>query len=83
MDLRSAHAQQQTSLFSASEEHTSESKRLMQVLDTVNQRFGPGTLKLASSGLKDSPNASWRMKQAKRSPHYTTCWQDVPIAYAK
>ena len=83
MDLHSAHAQQQTSLFKASEEHTAERKRLMQALDTVNQRFGRGTLKLASSGFEDSPNASWRMKQDKRSPHYTTCWEDIPIAYAK
>lgn len=83
MDLRSAHAQQQSSLFDPADAHTAQRQRLMQALDSVNQRFGTGTLKLASSGFANGPNASWRMKQAKRSPHYTTCWEDVPIAYAK
>lgn len=83
MDLRSAHTHEQTALFDASETNTAERQRLMHALDSVNQRFGSGTLKLASCGLVDSPHSSWRMKQAKRSPHYTTCWEDIPIARAK
>ncbi|WP_424953401.1 DUF4113 domain-containing protein [Comamonas aquatica] len=38
-------------------------------------------LKLASSGI--AAGAGWRMKQAQRSPLYTTSFEDVPIAYAK
>ena len=83
MDLRSANACQQSTLFDSCEENKAERQRLMWALDAINQRFGPGTLKLASSGLASSSNSGWRMKQGKRSPLYTTCFEDVPIAYAK
>ena len=81
MDLCSAHASQQAHLFDANAEQKAERQRLMQALDAVNHRFGAGTLKLASSGI--AAGAGWRMKQAQRSPLYTTSFEDVPIAYAK
>lgn len=81
MDLCSANASQQAHLFDANTEEKAERQRLMQALDAVNHRYGAGTLKLASSGITTS--AGWRMKQAQRSPLYTTRFEDVPIAYAK
>ncbi len=48
--------------------------RAMMALDTVNGRFGRGTLRYGSSGIK----RGWHMKQSFRSPHYTTNWQDLP-----
>lgn len=54
--------------------------RLMSALDKVNDRYGRGTLVVASSG--GAAKRGWKMKQELRTPHYTTCWDDVPIARA-
>ena len=56
-------------------------RRLMATLDELNQRFGRGTVKLASSGLAGD-RQSWTMKQARRTPGYTTCWADMPVVRA-
>ena len=47
--------------------------KLMQALDSINERYGRQTLKLASEGFK----APWKMKQEFRSPKYTTQWEDL------
>jgi DNA polymerase V len=47
----------------------------MQVLDTVNRRFGRDTLHLVSVGKRGQ--RAWEMKQAHLSPHYTTRWSDL------
>lgn len=52
--------------------------RLMGVLDELNQRYGRGTVKLASAGIPATGvRASWAMRQERRSPAYTTCWEDM------
>ena len=55
--------------------------RLMTALDTINQRFGKGTMKMASAGL-DGDRRVWSMKQERRTPAYTTNWDDMPVARA-
>ena len=55
--------------------------RLMGALDSINQRFGKGTMKMASAGLEGDRRA-WSMKQERRTPAYTTCWADIPVARA-
>jgi DNA polymerase V len=55
--------------------------RLMSALDSINQRFGKGTMKMASAGLEGDRRA-WSMKQERRTPAYTTCWADIPVARA-
>ena len=53
-------------------------ERLMGVLDELNQRYGRGTLKLASAGIEaKGERASWTMRQERRSPAYTTSWNDM------
>ncbi len=52
---------------------TEKSTRLMEVLDSVNDQMGKGTLKLASEGFRQP----WLMKQAAKSPGYTTNWNDI------
>ncbi len=53
-------------------------ERLMEALDELNQRYGRGTLKLASAGIEDKgERASWAMRQERRSPAYTTSWNDM------
>ena len=53
--------------------------RLMSALDTINKRYGRGTMKMASAGL-DGERRVWSMRQERRTPAYTTNWADIPIA---
>jgi len=62
-------------------QEVAEKTRLMTALDTINQRFGKGTMKMASAGL-DGDRRVWSMKQERRTPAYTTHWEDMPVARA-
>lgn len=55
--------------------------RLMHAMDTLNQRFGKGTVLTASAGLEGA-RRQWSMKQLRRTPAYTTRWDDMPVARA-
>lgn len=55
--------------------------RLMAALDLVNDRYGRGTLKLASAGIGIAPR-NWTMEQELRTPAYTTRWEDMPVVRA-
>lgn len=55
--------------------------RLMATLDGLNRRYGRGTVLMASAGLAGDKRA-WSMKQERRTPGYTTCWADMPVARA-
>ncbi len=55
--------------------------RLMAALDSLNERYGRGTLKLASAGSGMAPR-NWSMKQELRTPAYTTRWEDMPVVRA-
>jgi DNA polymerase V len=54
-------------------------QRLMPVLDALNQRYGRGSMLLASSGLAGEQRV-WSMRQERKTPGYTTCWADLPVA---
>jgi DNA polymerase V len=58
-----------------------DSTRLMAAMDAVNGRWGKGTMKVGSAQIGSAPR-SWGMKQQRRSPAYTTVWNDMPIARA-
>jgi DNA polymerase V len=62
------------------EDHRDRTK-LMVALDALNGRYGKGTVHVASTGV-DNQAQTWGMKQERRTPAYTTCWDDVPIARA-
>ena len=49
------------------------SEALMRTLDAINARFGRDMLRPLSAGLAQP----WRMKQAWRSPRYTTRWDEL------
>jgi DNA polymerase V len=55
--------------------------RLMTALDALNGRYGKGTLHVASTGLPDHTR-QWGMRQERRTPHYTTNLNDIPVARA-
>lgn len=49
--------------------------KLMDVMDTLNQRYGKATV-LAASTLSE-PDAVWQMRQERMTPAYTTDWTQV------
>ena len=55
--------------------------KLMSALDGLNQRYGKGTVLMASAGA-DGHRRVWSMKQERRTPGYTTRWGDMPVARA-
>lgn len=48
---------------------------LMQVMDQLNQRFGRFTV-VAANALEQG-DAPWQMRQERKTPAYTTCWDDI------
>jgi len=54
---------------------------LMTTLDDLNLRYGRGTVLMASAGLAGN-RRPWSMKQERRTPGYTTCWEDIAVARA-
>ncbi|KGF73849.1 SOS mutagenesis and repair protein UmuC [Neosynechococcus sphagnicola sy1] len=50
-------------------------QKLMQVIDRLNNQMGAGTLQYGAVGLK----TAWRLQANRRSPQYTTRWQDLPL----
>lgn len=58
-----------------------ERTELMGTLDRLNDRYGRGTITLGTSGTARQ-RRDWQMRQSLRTPHYTTSWEDIPIARA-
>ena len=57
------------------EPQTTSNSRLMLAMDTLNQRYGRGTVKVSTQGaFKD-----WQMLQERKSPNYTTSWDELPV----
>jgi DNA polymerase V len=50
-------------------------QQIMQTYDAINRRFGPHTIWHA---VEDKKAAGWHSKRQKRSPAYTTSWQELP-----
>jgi DNA polymerase V len=77
--LATAQAQQQDMFDTAST--PDKSVRLMQTIDSINQKMGRATIKLASEGVQKHKQAQikqpWRMKQEMMSPRYTTDWDEL------
>ena len=63
----------QTDLFTAVQV-SPKSAALMATLDSINEKMGRETIKLASEGF----SKPWKMKQDSKSPCYTTRWEDLP-----
>ncbi len=52
-----------------------EDSKLMAVLDRVNRRFERGVVRISSQDAGEK----WGMRQERKSPAYTTCWDEVPL----
>jgi len=46
--------------------------RLMEAMDSLNLRYGQGTVRLAAENAE-----AWRPNQAMLSPRYTTAWEEI------
>jgi DNA polymerase V len=57
---------------------TERSKLLMATLDNLNRQFGARTIQYASAGLKKG----WGMQQERRSPRWTTAWDELLVVRA-
>ncbi len=75
-ELTDKHHRQATLLPVRSEEDEKRQAKLMAVMDGINAKFGRGRVRLGSQGLDD---AAWQMRQAHRSPRYTTRWDELPM----
>jgi DNA polymerase V len=56
-----------------------ERPKLMSTLDAVNRRMGKGTLRLAGEGYKKR----WKVRAERKSPRYTTRWDELATAMAR
>jgi DNA polymerase V len=78
LDLSDAKTGQGT-LFSAYGDDNKRSAALMRTIDSLNQKMGTNTLVSAASGIQKN----WAMRSENKSPRYTTCWHELPIAFAR
>jgi DNA polymerase V len=72
MDLASA-SMEQRNLFEAGDDV--HSTRLMEAMDQINGKLGKRTLRYACEGFRKS----WRTRGERRTPAYTTRWEDLPV----
>jgi DNA polymerase V len=51
-----------------------DNRKMMDCYDSINHRFGDGTLQIASEGF----GKKWAMRRELLSPRYTTAWHHLP-----
>lgn len=56
--------------------HKEESERIMESVDYINKKWGRDTVKLAAMGVEES----LKMRQNRKSPRYTTSWEEMLVA---
>lgn len=74
-DLSSVNAVQLDFLAPAVDMHD---EKLMEVIDLLNRRYGSGTIRFASEGIRQD----WKMRSDMRSPRYTTRWDELLVVKA-
>lgn len=63
----------QPSLFSAVERSREKISSLMAAMDSLNRKFGSGTVRVASEGVRQQ----WKMRRERVSRAYTTRWDEI------
>jgi DNA polymerase V len=55
--------------------------KLMSAMDALNHRFGRDSVRLGSTAVasRGADVAIWATKQERRSPRYTTVWDEMPV----
>lgn len=59
----------------ASTEGMVHTQTVVEVIDAINRKFGRETIRYAATGK----TPGWKMKQAHKSPHYTTSLDELPL----
>lgn len=80
LDLRPASVEQ-LSLDIEGCEQSMRSGQLMRALDTLNDRYGRGTVKVGGAAIGKKPR-DWSMRQERRTPDYMSSWAALPTARA-
>lgn len=75
MGLQPKETVQQTLFDDPAEQARSEA--MMRVMDSINRKMGQGSVTVASSGVRQR----WAMRREKKSPSYTTEWNELPVAW--
>lgn len=78
LDLQSADVEQGEL---ALDDPGADRSRLMTALDNLNDRYGRNTVSIASCGVAGD-KGRFSMKRERKTPEYTTRWEDCPIARA-
>lgn len=78
MDIQPA-SRQQFELDLGEQEPERDRSRLMMAMDAVNDRWGRGSVKVGSAKIGEAPR-DWGMRQERKTPGYTTEWNDMPTA---
>jgi len=73
--LISDKAVRQPSLFDEYPENDCRSAKLMSAMDTINARFGRGSLRVASEGTR----RQWATRAERLSGQFTTRWDELPV----
>lgn len=55
--------------------HQTRATRLMTAIDAINKTYGMNTATFAGAGIEQP----WRMQSARRSPRYTTRWDELAV----
>jgi DNA polymerase V len=77
MDISSAQTIQKSLFYS--DEARSKSEKAMEALDAINEKFGRGTVRVASA----ASSTIWTPRADHISKKYTTDWEQIPIVYAR
>jgi DNA polymerase V len=58
--------------------------RLMDAMDVLNRRFGRDAVRIGSATVASSQQETraWAIKQERRSPRWTTRWDEIPVVRA-
>ena len=74
-DIVQVNSRQLTLLEACAPEADERKAALMTAMDKINDRFGRDSLRSGAQGPK---NPFWAMRRDKKSPHYTTNWDELP-----
>lgn len=68
----------QASLFSPAPGE-SRSDKIMSLMDNINSKWGRGAIRVAAVAAEHP----WSMRRERKSPNYTTRWDELPVVLAK
>jgi DNA polymerase V len=63
----------QTSFFPDQLISDTKKTKVMQVVDNINRTLGKNSIQIATEGFKQA----WGMRQNKKTPRYTTRWDEI------